>query len=211
MTQISSGHTITRFFLRLALTVPFVYYGLQLVAAPYYPHFSIIRNTASELGSGRSLHPSIFNAGIIILGIVTFLAAIGFLLALRHLRANLILTLLTFLAIAINAFQSLWAGLHPLPDPRHAGHPPVMIAMTLLPFLLTLITWPLTDSGLAHNYFIATCLLLLAMVPIMSGSSGLDTHQYRGLIQRIFTLTVFPPIAVAAHILSRHLSNNRPQ
>ena len=83
--------------------------------------------------------------------------------------------------------------------------------MTLLPFLLTLTTWRQTNSRLAHNYFLATCLLLLAMVPIMSGITGLDTHHYRGLIQRIFTLTVFPPIAVAAHILCRRLCDNHPQ
>jgi len=40
-------------------------------------------------------------------------------------------------------------------------------------------------------------------VPIMSGMSGLDTHTYRGLFQRIFALTVFPPIGVAAYVLAR--------
>src|SRR6476660_5875879 len=134
MNQTSSPQTATRLLLRLGITVPFIYYGLQLLAAPFFPNFSIVGTTASEMGSSLSRHPSIFNIGIIILGIVTFLTAIGFLRAHHRLRVDFILSLLTFLAIATNGFQSLWAGFHPLPDPRHAGHLPVMIAMTALPF-----------------------------------------------------------------------------
>jgi hypothetical membrane protein len=209
MTETPPPHAFTRFLLHLAITIPFIYYGIQLLAAPFFPHFSFIRNTASELGASLAPHPRIFNIGIMMLGIITFLAAVGFLRALRQLRVEPLFTFLTFLALLINGFQSLWAGLHPIPDPRHAGHLPVMIAMTLLPFLLTLTMWRQTNSRLAHNYFLATCLLLLAIAPMMSGMGGLDTHNYRGLIQRVFTFTVFPPIAVAAHILSRRLSMSK--
>ena len=43
------------------------------------------------------------------------------------------------------------------------------------------------------------------MFPIMSGMTGLDLHTYRGLFQRIFALTVFPPIGAAAFVLSRRI------
>jgi hypothetical protein len=32
---------------------------------------------------------------------------------------------------------------------------------------------------------------------------GLDTHDYRGLLQRVFALTVFVPIGVGAYVLAR--------
>jgi hypothetical membrane protein len=207
MADIPRPYPITRFLLRLGITIPFIYYGIQLLAAPFFPHFSIVRTTASELGSNLTPYQGVFNIGIIFLSVITLFAAIGFLLALYRLGVNLLVTLLTSLALATNAFQCFWAGIHPMPDPRHGGHPPLIVAMVILPFLLTASTWRATHSRAVKVYFIATCLLLLAFVPIMSGISGLNTHDYRGLIQRIFTLTIFPPIAVAAHILSRVLSN----
>ena len=56
-----------------------------------------------------------------------------------------------------------------------------------------------------RTYLIANLLCLAAMVLIMSGMSGLDTHRYRGLFQRLFAFTVFPPIAVAGLVLARRL------
>jgi hypothetical protein len=44
----------------------------------------------------------------------------------------------------------------------------------------------------------------------MSGMSGLDTHAYRGLFQRLFAFTVFPPIAVAGSVLAKRLTGERP-
>ena len=43
------------------------------------------------------------------------------------------------------------------------------------------------------------------MVPIMSGSTSLDNRAYGGLFQRLFALTVFPPIAVCAYYLLRRI------
>ena len=60
---------ITLGLLGLGVAVPFLYYGVQLVAAPFFPGFSFLGTTASELGSDRSTHPSIFNAGTILLGV----------------------------------------------------------------------------------------------------------------------------------------------
>jgi hypothetical protein len=42
----------------------------------------------------------------------------------------------------------------------------------------------------------------LSMIPIMSGSTGIDTRPYSGLLQRIFAFTVFPPIAACASFLA---------
>jgi hypothetical protein len=39
----------------------------------------------------------------------------------------------------------------------------------------------------------------------MSGITNLDNRAYGGLFQRIFALTVFPPIAVCAYYLARRI------
>jgi hypothetical protein len=199
----------TLILLRLGLLVPFVYYGIQAVAAPFFPNFSFVGTTASEMGSSLSRHPAIFNAGIISLGVITLLTSLGYLLALRHVGGvNLVLALLVSADIALNGVQTLWAGLHPLPDPRHGGYAVFVAGMVALPVLITLSLWR-GASPVLRGYFFATLLLLAAMVPVTTGISGIDRRTYRGIIQRVYTLTTFPPIAVGAWALGRRVKGRQ--
>ena len=77
--------------------------------------------------------------------------------------------------------------------------------MLLLPFLLTVTLWKERNARRLKAYLIATIALVIAMVPIMSGNTILDNRAYAGLVQRIFALTVFPPIAVCAYYLARRI------
>ena len=77
--------------------------------------------------------------------------------------------------------------------------------MLLLPFVMATTFWTLGTSRSLKAYFAATIGLLLVMFPVMIGMTGLDTHHYQGLLQRIFALTVFPPVAVGAFVLARRI------
>ena len=202
------SEAVTLGALGCGMAVPLLYYGFQAIAAPFFPGFSLVSTTASELGSDLSRNPQVFNGGILLLGMFSLIASLGFLRALIRLGIPPLLRILTFLAVAMNGAQSLWAGAYPMPDPRHGGHPTFILAMLLLPPLLTASLWRLADRRL-KTYFIATLLLLIAMVPLMSGMSGLDTHAYRGLLQRVFTLSIFPPIGISAYVLARRLKGLR--
>jgi len=68
--------------------VPFAYYGIQAAAAPYFPGFSFVGTTASELGSDLSRRPAVFNAGIMAMGAATLVAAAGFFFGLRRIGAD---------------------------------------------------------------------------------------------------------------------------
>ena len=70
---------ITRYALSTGVAVPFLYYGSQAAAAPFFPGFSFLGTTASELGSELSRHPAIFNDGSILQGIACLVASFGFL------------------------------------------------------------------------------------------------------------------------------------
>jgi hypothetical membrane protein len=199
---------VTRAGLRLAMAVPFLYFGTQLVAAPYFPDYSFVRQAASLLGSNLSTHPSIFNVGAIATGLATLFAAPGFFVAFHRLGANRILAWITCVALVGSGISSAWAGYFPLPDPRHSGHPALLIAMISLPFLFTATLWKERDAWLLKTYLVATIVLLVVMIPIMSGATGLDTHSYSGLLQRIFALTVFPPIAVCAFFLAIRVNSS---
>lgn len=197
---------VTAALLALGVTVPFIYYGIQVLAAMREPSYSFVGQAASELGSDLAAAPALFNKGIMVQGAATLLASAGFLVAMLRTGVHPALACVTSAAVALNGVQSLWAGYYPMPDPRHGGHPTFIVGMILLPVLLTASLW--RGSGRALKaYFVATLLLLAAMFPIMSGVSGLDTTNIRGLTQRVFTLTVFPPIAVGAAVLLRRLKS----
>src|SRR5436189_2015501 len=87
---------------------------------------------------------------------------------------------------------------------RHAGYTVFVAGMFVLPVLLTLALWR-GASPLLKAYLLATLLLLAAMVPITTGLTGINRRAYRGVIQRVYTLTTFPPIGVAAWVLGRRV------
>ena len=192
---------VTLTALGAGVLIPFIYYGVQIVGAFYNPGYSFVHQVASELGSNHAARPMVFNIGIVVQGVVTLIASFGFLRATRRLGVNPSLSLLIFLALATNGIQMLWAGHFPIPDPRHAGQPPFVIAMFLLPILLSAGLWRGSDAIL-KAYLIAT-LTLLAVMTVLASGSVMDTSHLRGLTQRLYTLAVFPVVAVSAVVLAR--------
>jgi hypothetical protein len=211
---------LTLFALRMGMAVPFLYFGIQIVAAPFYPQYSFLSQDASTLGSDGSSFPSIFNIGSIITGIFTWVASWGFLRALQRLDVNPILAWLTSIAIFLNGLGSLWAGFIPLPDPRH-GSNPFVIGVFLLPALLAITLWKQSDARLIKTYLVVTNLLFVALIPIMSGliqrlsiMAGLNIlgyqsflNNYQGLLQRIAALIFFPPIGIGAYFLAKRIKD----
>jgi hypothetical protein len=126
--------------LQMGMAVPLLYFGTQLVAAPFFPAYSFLSMPASLLGSDQAIYPMIFNTGAIITGIATLIASVGFLRALHQLKAGPILAWLTTIAIALNGLGSLWAGFIPLPNPRHGSNPSAL-GIFLLPTLLAVTLW----------------------------------------------------------------------
>jgi hypothetical membrane protein len=187
--------------LRIGMAAPFLYFGTQLIASLLYPGYSFLSQTASELGSDRSTFPLLFNTGAILTGIAGLIGAVGYLRALRILGMNAVLTWLTAIAAAAGALTSLWAGMYPLPDPRHSAIPP--LGLLLFPPLLLAALWKRSDARAMKIYLIATILVIAAMFPIMSGVVSLNTQGYGGLLQRVLALAVFPPVGVGAYYLAR--------
>jgi hypothetical membrane protein len=198
------GDRITVRALDAGIAVPLLYYGVQALAAPFFPGFSILGTTASELGPDLSKHPAVFNVGAILQGVACLIAAVGFFLAFRRLGTHPVIAWPTSIAVAIGGLGSLWAGSYPMPDPRHGGHPAFLVALLALPFLFAITLWRRGHPAL-KAYLVANLALLAAVFPIIGGMAGVDTHEYRGIIQRVFALTVFVPIGVATCVLGRRI------
>jgi hypothetical membrane protein len=217
--------TMTALLLLMGIAVPFLYFGVQLAAAQFFPGYSFLARDASTLGSPGSKLPAVFNIGAICVGIASLLAAWGFLRALRFLGARSSLAWLAALALLSSALGDINAGLFPLPDPRHTQSllAACGIGVFLLPFVLPLALWKLVRRGPVAAYFIANIVALFALFPIMSGliqriaiKAGLSMPWYQtflnndqGLLQRIFALIVFVPVAVSAWFLSQLLRRDQ--
>lgn len=195
---------VVAFALGSGIVVPILYFGTQLVAAPFFPDYSFLSMVASVLGSDLATYPAIFNTGAMITGIATIIASVGFFLALQQLGTNPFLAGLTSLAVLMNGLGSLWAGFFPLPDPRHAANP-LVVGIFLFPILLTFAVWKLNHATFIKTYLIITNLLFIALIPIMSGVSGINTQGYQGLLQRITALIFFLPISVGSYFLLKQI------
>lgn len=195
---------LTRIALTMGIAVPFLYFGTQLVAAFFYPDYSFLTQAASELGSNRAPYPFIFNIGAILTGLVTLIAAVGFLRGLREIGTSPLWAWLVTIAIVLNGFGSIWAGIFPLPDPRHSANP-FVIGNFVLPALLLIALWKQNNARAIKTYLIITILLFLALIPIMSGMAGIDIRGYQGLLQRVIAFVFFPPIAVGAYFLAQRI------
>ncbi len=195
--------TPTNMALMFGIGVPAIYFGIQMIAAPYYSGYNFISMAASLLGSENSSAPAVFNAGAILSGLAALIAAYGFWVALEQLQINTILRWITVLVIVIAGLSSVWAGIFPMPDPRH-GTNPFTVGIFVLPFFLMAALWSQATLAL-KRYFIFSMLVFFAMIPILSGISGLNTQGYGGLLQRIIALTAFPPLGVCAAFLIKRL------
>lgn len=189
-----------RVALALGVAVPFLYFGAQLAAAPFFPGYSFVRQSASMLGSDLSRCPAVLNTGAILTGLAALIASVGFLRALRNQGTHPVLAWLTCLALASCGLGSLWAGTFHLPDPRH--NPGLLgVGSFVLPALFAAVFWKRRDVPGIRIYLLANLLVLAALIPVLSGIAGVDRASYGGLLQRLAAATLFPPIGVVAWFL----------
>lgn len=190
-----------------AIATPCCYYGAQLAGSAYFPGYSFIRNAASLLGSDLSTKPAVFNTGVFATEAALAFAAPGLAGGLRRLGVHTLLCTLIAASVITNAYVAFRAGWYPLPDPRH-GSGAAMAGVLPFPLVALLAVW--TRAGQPMRwYLIATNLLIGAMIPVMAGTTGIDRASYEGLIQRIATIAIFPPVAVLGGWTLCHLRSGR--
>jgi hypothetical membrane protein len=195
------------FTLLLGAALPILYYGAQVLAAPFYPGFSLLKTVASDLGSGVSRFPLILNAGAFLCGLAAFASVYGFVKAFREARVNLIWIILFSAAVVGVGFSCLWAAVFPLPHPRHAANP-FTLALLLTPLVTLLTFWRLGGKGM-KIYLLANLILFLGLALIFSGAVAFNRQAYEGLLQRVLTLTIFVPNGVGAYRLRKQLQTYR--
>jgi hypothetical membrane protein len=185
--------------LRFGIAVPFLYFGIQLLAAPFFAGYDFVQMAASLLGSERSSLPVVFNIGAMVTGFAGLFAAIGLILAFRATRTHPALAWLTAIAVFLCGLSSLWAGIFPMPDPRHAANP-FAIGLFVMPFVTLATFW---NQSQIRMYLMACVLLFVGLIPFMSGLIAVDRQALEGLLQRLLAFAAFAPIGLAAYRLLR--------
>jgi hypothetical membrane protein len=192
--------------LMCAASVPFVYFGAQILGAAFYPNFSVSRDVASALGSDVSTQPEIFNTGITLAGVLAIGGAVGLYNRLQESRVHTFLCLLTALSMFSFAAGSFWAASHPLPDPRHDPGP-LSAGMFISPFVAYLSARQIAGSRSVRTICAALLLFFLAIAGVYSGFMPLDRGAYEGALQRAGALTLLAPNSVISWwLLSRSRS-----
>lgn len=189
-----------RFALAVGVLVPVVYFGAQLLAAPFYPGYSFVRQAASELGSDRSDRPEILNVGAMLTGIAAIIAACAMPAALPRMKSPSVIAWLTAIAMISMGIGAIWAGVFPMPSPRHNSGP-IGAGMFFVPLLFAIALW--RRPGALRTYLLVNVALFSVMVPLMSGASGIDINPFRGALQRIAAAILYLPIGIVSAALLR--------
>lgn len=181
-----------------------LYYANLIVSSLFYPGYDHVTQYASELGSSAARYPMIFNTGVLLTGIAGIAAGPGFFLALRRLTGKSILAALTGLAVGLFGVAMIFGGLFPMPNPLHGGFG-LGMAIHLAPLFLLLAVWKREDMRGLKTYSLLAFLLGLTFFAIMMGVGSLVTRANVGIFQRLYSLSIFPWIGIAAYVLRRRL------
>lgn len=188
----------TKLMLGAAIAMPLLYFGVQLIAAPFYPGYHFATDTASMLGTSASHHPEIFNTGAILTGIAGLAGAFGLFWGLDGATAPW-LRFLIVIGVLSNGVLALKAGLFPMPDPRHATWQFLMFPILIAPLLLLVATWSIFTW--LRVYLLIDIISLFCLIPVMMHRVAPVFPE--GTMQRLFALVTFGPIFVVALALLR--------
>lgn len=194
--------TYVRISLLAGISVPILYFGAQALAAPFFPGFSILTHSASQLGSDLSSHPEILNGGAALTGAAGLVASLGLFTALRDQRVWALLAALVAACSVSTGLASLWAATHPMPDPNH--NPGALGAgMFAAPFLVLLASFRLAQSSALRWFLTINALAFCVVASLYAGLIPVDLGLYGGAVQRVGALIMLLPVSALSLFLLR--------
>lgn len=177
------------------ILLPIFYFGMQLLLAPGYPGYSLLRDSTSELGSDRSPVALWFNLIAVTGGLLGIAGAWGAWRALRSAGGSLAQGLLLPGILAAVAGGSIWAGIFPMPHPLHPLNPSTP-AMLLMPFAALIYAWWAKPLRRLRTFMLINLAAFIMVLPFMMGLVPFDRGAFGGLVQRLLALPVFMPVGL---------------
>lgn len=184
-----------RLCLLAGAAVPFLYFGAQASAAPFFPGFSFWVHSASLLGSDLSTRPEILNIGAASTGVAALIASYGLFRALRWQGIWPLVAVLVAACSISTGLASLWAATHPMPDPHH--NPGALAAgMFAAPFLVLLAAFALPRARALKTYLVANVVVFFLVASVYAGLFPIDLRLYGGAVQRLGAAVMLVPVSV---------------
>jgi hypothetical protein len=179
---------------------PILYFAVQLALFPFFPGYDFTRDVASKLGSPDSPMAGVFNAGVVLIGVMAMVAGVGQFARMRALGVNMLIALMAGLCVISVGGATLWAGLVPLPDPAHGASGPFMLAGVVYPAILLTV---FRRSPSWRFAFAGSLLAVAVSAAVMTGLTGMDLIRWEGAIQRPVALALLGPVGLASYALWR--------
>jgi hypothetical membrane protein len=205
---------LLRWALWAAALVPVAYFGAQIVAAPFYPNYSLFTVSASDLGSPNSSQPWILNAGAMLTGALSIIGAWALGVALPKHGVHRVVAWLVAACAVSTGLASIWAGTFPLPDPRH-NPGAIGAGMFVMPFVCALAAWQFKGLRVLRVLLILNVVAFFVLAAFLSGAvsdmTGVDVRGFGGLLQKLIAVVSFVPsglLAMAALCVSNRGSIN---
>jgi hypothetical membrane protein len=193
-----------KILLMAGVAVPILYFANLLINSLLYPGYSHVTQYVSELGAAEAPYAALFNAVIILLGVVGVVAGFGFFYAIRRLGGNRVLAALGGLFVSLWGIGTLLAGVFPMPDERHGGYG-LAFAFQLSPLVLALALWRRRSLRGLCIFLLVVFVAMSFFISVMMGVGGLVTRANVGLWQRGNALAGIPWLGIAAWVLMREL------
>jgi hypothetical membrane protein len=202
MTRSGANKPVTRMCLLAAAAVPVVYFGIQIVAAPFYPGYSFSLQSVSMLGTQFSREPWIYNVGAMLIGSCAFGAAFGLYLVFQT-KTSFPLSLLIGISVACTGVVCVRGGMFPMPDPRHSSWNVLQNLSIITPHLMLIGLLRRREHAALRIYLAISIAFLFVLAP-------LGTRLERGTLQRLIDFGTIVPVGVVGLFFWRELRVGKP-
>ena len=197
----------SRALLLVGVAAPVIAALAVLIAAVSYAGFDHARQYLSELGGETAAHPWIFNFGVLIAGVMTGVAGIGFGLAVVILTRSPVSAVLVGLLFVLAGIGLVLSSLYPWPDPRHMAIN-LGLGIQLAPvFLLVALRQSLELTRLKR--FLVVVFVIMAALTVLTKHlvfPGTVNDFNVGYWERAFAIVLVGWVGVAAHLMRRALA-----
>ena len=125
-----------KIFLGIGIAGIILFLLILIVFGAISPGYSHIKHVVSLLGTAYFPYFNIFNAAIILLGLLFIPAGMGFYYSVKRITGRKVLAVVIGITVGIYSIHAFLAGLYPLPDPLHGFYGIAEFIHSLtLPFL----------------------------------------------------------------------------
>lgn len=189
----------TRTLLAAGYFVPVVYFANLLTVGALTPGFDHAVHMPSELGRDGAPFATLFNTGLIVVAVLSLIAAWGLWVGLRQVGKPWLLAVTTWLCLSASAIALAMAGLYPLPHPLHYGFG-MSVAAIFIP-----LSGAIATRGPTQWMFLVS--FAVPFIYLAAGFAGIANESNFGIWIRAVAGTNFLGLVALCRILHTQLRN----